>query len=159
MQTLVITILGQDRPGIVDELSRLIVSHQGNWQSSSLSKMAGQFAGIVQLTLPDENTQIFSQQLQQIEELQSVVTLDKPNSAPAHHSQVEIELTGNDRPGIVQEITQAIHQSDASVIKMHTRCESAANWGGRIIQSQHFSGATSTRRDAHIAVSPGRSGQ
>ncbi|MBL8502453.1 MAG: glycine cleavage system protein R, partial [Rhodocyclaceae bacterium] len=46
---LVLTVIGDDRPGLVGELSAAISSHQGNWLESSMSHLAGKFAGIVKV--------------------------------------------------------------------------------------------------------------
>ncbi len=49
---LVLTVIGDDRPGLVGELSAAISSHQGNWLESSMSHLAGKFAGIVKVAVP-----------------------------------------------------------------------------------------------------------
>ncbi len=54
MKQLVITIVGQDQPGIVETLSAVVADHDGNWLSSSLSNLAGQFAGIIEVAVADD---------------------------------------------------------------------------------------------------------
>jgi glycine cleavage system regulatory protein len=49
---LVLTVIGDDRPGLVGELSAAIAAHQGNWLESSMSHLAGKFAGIVRVACP-----------------------------------------------------------------------------------------------------------
>ena len=44
-QFLILTAIGDDRPGLVGELSAAISAHQGNWLESSMSRLAGKFAG------------------------------------------------------------------------------------------------------------------
>ena len=41
---LVLTIIGEDRPGIVESLAEIISDHSGNWLESSMSQLAGKFA-------------------------------------------------------------------------------------------------------------------
>lgn len=136
MQTLVITLVGEDRPGIVDTISKQVLEHQGNWLASSLSKMAGQFAGIVQIAVPEEQVEKLNQALQGIEKLQTMLTLDQHQAQPAPANLLEIELVGNDKSGIVQDITRAIHLAGASVVKMQTSCGSAPNWGAELFKAQ-----------------------
>jgi len=147
MQTLVLTLVGEDRPGIVDLISKHVLEHQGNWLASSLSKMAGQFAGIVQITLPEAQVDKFRLALQQIDKLQILITLDQHLPQMTAENVLNIELMGNDKTGIVQDITHAIHQAGASVIKMQTSCESAPNWGGELFKAQLQVGLTA---DANI---------
>lgn len=49
---LVLTVIGDDRPGLVGELSATIAAHQGNWLEASMSHLAGKFAGIVRVAVP-----------------------------------------------------------------------------------------------------------
>ena len=52
MATLLLTVIGDDRPGLVSALSAPIEAHGGSWQQSQLSRLAGKFAGIVLVTVP-----------------------------------------------------------------------------------------------------------
>ena len=51
---LLLTYVGEDRPGIVQELSALVSGHGGNWLESKMSRMGGRFAGIalVEISTP-----------------------------------------------------------------------------------------------------------
>ena len=57
MKQLVITILGPDKPGLVEDLSATILNHHGNWLGSNLSHLAGHFAGIIEAAVPEEHLQ------------------------------------------------------------------------------------------------------
>ncbi|MBT5031257.1 MAG: glycine cleavage system protein R, partial [Proteobacteria bacterium] len=46
-QQIIITVFAEDRPGIIRDISTVILNHQGNWLDSSLSQLAGKFAGII----------------------------------------------------------------------------------------------------------------
>ena len=50
---LVVTFTGPDRPGIVEKLSGLVTRHGGNWEESRMASLAGRFAGILKVTVPD----------------------------------------------------------------------------------------------------------
>ncbi|MBC3764810.1 glycine cleavage system protein R [Neptunicella marina] len=136
MKQIVVTLVGSDKPGIVDRISKTIYQHQGNWLASNLSKMAGQFAGIIQVMLPEEKIEQFEVAVNQISDLRCVVHADTETDTSAELRTAYIELVGNDKPGIVQEITSAIHQAGANVVKMHTLCESAPNWGGELFKAE-----------------------
>ncbi len=57
MKQLILTLIGKDRPGLVEEISSTILSQHGNWLTSNLSHLAGQFAGIVQVEVAEEHLQ------------------------------------------------------------------------------------------------------
>ena len=46
---LILTIIGEDKPGIVESLAEVIADHSGNWLESSMSHLAGKFAGILRV--------------------------------------------------------------------------------------------------------------
>ena len=135
MQQIVITLVGSDRPGLVDRVSRLILTHQGNWLASSLSKMAGQFAGIIQVRINDEHIQPLADALNDIKELQCIVQRSDDSEQPAHSMTLSITVTGNDKPGIVQEVASAVHKGGGNILKMISECESAPNWGGELFKA------------------------
>ena len=45
MATLVLTVIGRDRPGLVDTLSGVVAEHGGNWEESRMAHLADRFAG------------------------------------------------------------------------------------------------------------------
>ena len=54
MATLVLTVIGDDRAGLVNALADVVTAHGGNWERSQLAELAGKFAGIVQVSVADE---------------------------------------------------------------------------------------------------------
>ena len=56
MQSLVITVVGPDRPGVVRALSDKAAEFGANWTDSVMANFAGQFAGIVHLQVPADKS-------------------------------------------------------------------------------------------------------
>ena len=54
-RVLVLTVIGEDRPGLVEALAQLISEHEGSWHESRMAKLAGHFAGVVQVHLPERH--------------------------------------------------------------------------------------------------------
>ena len=67
MASLVVTILGKDRAGLVDSVSGAIAQHGGNWEESHMAHLAGQFAGIVLVTVPDGQADDLTEALEALE--------------------------------------------------------------------------------------------
>ena len=63
MATLVLTVIGDDRAGLVDALAGPIAAHDGNWDRSHMARLAGKFAGIVVVSVPDERTDALTAEL------------------------------------------------------------------------------------------------
>lgn len=50
----VLTLIGPDRPGIVDSVSEVVVANGGNWLESRMAHLAGKFAGVLRVEVPEE---------------------------------------------------------------------------------------------------------
>ena len=67
MQTsLVLTIIGDDRPGLVGTLSRVVADHGGSWQESQMARLAGKFAGILRAEVPQEQASALQRALDEL---------------------------------------------------------------------------------------------
>jgi glycine cleavage system regulatory protein len=125
-QALVITFITQDKPGIVDKLSQTVMQHGGNWLESRMSKLAGKFTGIVQVSVATEQQQALTAALEALRNEQFSILVeplqagdDKP------HRYWLLSIVGLDRPGIVQEFARALALHSLNVAKMHSLIESA----------------------------------
>ncbi|KDM91903.1 glycine cleavage system protein R [Photobacterium galatheae] len=128
MKHLVITVIGQDRPGLVGALSDTVYQHQGNWLGSSMSKLAGQFAGILQVDVPEGSVKSLRQAMSKLDGLNIHIAEDS-HTSPAPKQLQTLTVTGNDRPGIVKEVTTRLSELGINIYKLKTDTHSAPNWG------------------------------
>lgn len=125
--TLILSILGPDRPGIVEDVASFVREMDGNWLESRLTRLAGQFAGIVQFSLPAEREPAFRERLPAFEEassLQCLVGRGGEGDAPAGRC-FTLECVGQDRPGIVHAITDVLAGFGVNVESFSSECSSA----------------------------------
>ncbi|GAA0376368.1 ACT domain-containing protein [Bowmanella denitrificans] len=134
MESVIFTLIGKDKPGIMEAISRTVRQLEGNWLSSNFAHMAGLFTGFVQVQLPKDNVQPLLTKLDAMPELNiRLVQGDAP--AETQTQQVNLEIMGNDKPGIVQELTRVLHQFNLNIIKFQSHCEPAPNWGGNLFKA------------------------
>jgi glycine cleavage system regulatory protein len=128
---LVLTVVGADRPGVVESLSRVVTIHGGNWLESRMAHLAGRFAGILQVSVPEANASALSQALLALETegLKLTVLSNAVEDAPANHRAVTVELMGQDHPGIVRDLSHALAASNVNIDELETSC-SNASWSG-----------------------------
>ncbi len=126
--SVVMTVIGPDRPGLVESLSALVSDHDANWLESRMARLAGQFAGILRIEVPVERRAALLQALAALEDRGLHITLLEGAAAPESQlSQVvRLELVGNDRPGIVRQISRVIAHHGVNVDELETETESAA---------------------------------
>ena len=128
---LVMTVIGPDRPGLVDSIAQIVVEHGGNWLESRMARLGGQFAGILRVELPSDNEPALVSRLKQLESrgLSVVTHLDRPLSAAPSSRLSTLEIVGHDRPGIVRQISHTLATYGVNVEELHTECDSAAMSG------------------------------
>ena len=135
MNHLVLSCLGPDQTGLVDTLSKLIAKHQGNWQVSSLHHLSGFFAGVIEVAVVSENTEKLISELKAINGLSCQIEMAEPN-LPQVVSNLVLEITANDRAGIVQEVSSVIHHQSGNLIKLVSSQDSAAYSGQDIFKAK-----------------------
>ncbi len=124
-QHLVLTVIGDDRPGLVGELSTAISAHQGNWLESSMAQLAGKFAGIVEVGVDSGNAAALSAALGHLKGLKvTVESAGTQNSAPTGR-RLKLALVGHDRIGIVREVSMVLANHAVNVESLDTHTSSA----------------------------------
>lgn len=149
MNHLVISCIGPDQTGIVDTLSKIISKHQGNWQVSSLHHLSGFFAGVIEVAVAPEHTQALTESLKLVSGLTCQIELAEPN-LPDISSNLVLELTANDRAGIVQDVSSVIHSQGGNLIKLVSSQNSAAHTGQVMFKAKAQIAISSDRVDSLI---------
>jgi glycine cleavage system regulatory protein len=124
---LVLTLIGDDRPGLVEQLSSVITAHQGNWLESSMAQLAGKFAGVLKVSVPPEQAEALEAALSKLSALRVMVECSMDAAAaPVHrHRRLAFSLVGHDRIGIVREVSQVFARHGVNVEKLVTHTSSA----------------------------------
>ena len=104
MESLVVTVIGKDRPGLVESVSAAVEEHGGSWVESRMSRLAGEFAGILRVSVPAVQADALSGALEALraDGLRVMVERGFEEAAEEGHL-IVLELVGSDRPGIVHE--------------------------------------------------------
>lgn len=132
--SLVLTAIGDDRPGLVEQLATAISRHQGNWLESSMSHLSGKFAGIVRVSVPDTQLNALKSALAGLPGLRVTSEvcesgeLSGPSSSTvsaAHTRRLKFSLVGHDRIGIVREVSQVFAKHAVNVEDLSTHTASA----------------------------------
>jgi methionyl-tRNA formyltransferase len=120
---LVVTVIGPDRPGIVRQLAERAQRHGANWVGSRMSKMANEFAGMVHLEVPAASVAALTAALQSLESAGLKVLVaasDASGGAPAGYRSFALELVGQDRVGIVSQVTHMLAERGVGIESLHT---------------------------------------
>ncbi|SDS36261.1 glycine cleavage system protein R [Microbacterium paraoxydans] len=138
MTTLILTVAGADRPGLVAAVADVVDAHGGNWENSSLAELAGTFAGVIEASVPTERTGELETALRGIQG-QGLLTLSVLTGTPGPSEDEEqllvMQVLGNDRPGIVREVSAVLNAHALSIEELTTETREAAMAGGRLFEA------------------------
>jgi glycine cleavage system regulatory protein len=140
MHDIVLTLIGPDRPGLVEAVAAVIASHGGNWLESRMTHLAGKFAGILRAELPAERVPDALRALAGLEARGLKVTTEAMPRADSARGgaplRMRLELVGLDRPGIVREVSQLLAQNGVNVEELVTNRVSAAMSGEMLFEAR-----------------------
>lgn len=140
--SLVVTVLGQDHPGLVDSLAGIVAEHGGNWIESRMAHLAGQFAGILRVEVDPTRAEALTAAIKQLttQGLESMISAEPSAATSATGTVAQLDLVGLDQPGIVRKISQVLAAKGVNVEELATECTAAATTG------QHLFHATARLR-------------
>jgi glycine cleavage system regulatory protein len=134
---MVFTFIGADKPGLVEKLAQTVGSHGGNWLESRMSELAGQFAGIVSVAVSESQLPALRAALMELsgEEMTIVVAAADHRGIDDGYRDLKLSILGNDRPGIVREVSTALAARCINVREMNTTISSAPMSGAPLFQA------------------------
>ncbi len=134
--SLVLTVIGSDHPGIVNLLSDVAQRFGANWAGSRMASLAGQFAGIVHFEVADQNADALAGALRGLDAsgLHVVIAVGDVGVPSAGRRIVRLELVGNDRPGIVRDLSGRLAGRGVSIEELHTETVSAPMSAGLLFR-------------------------
>lgn len=136
MTPMVLTLIGDDRAGLVNAIAEAVTSHGGNWERSQMAELAGKFAGIVLVTIPDDRVDEFTAALDPLQGLLDVtVQRASADDAATDVRRFTLDLLGADRPGIISDITATLVSQQVNIESLATATREAPMGGGLLFEA------------------------
>lgn len=137
MQHWILTVMAPDQPGLVERLAKVVAGHGGNWLESRMARMAGQFAGILRVAVPEASSQALLDELQSLQAQQIRVQVAASGDNPAGQWQaMQLDLLGNDRPGIVRDVSRHLAERGVNVERLTTEVRAAPMSGEPLFHAE-----------------------
>lgn len=138
MHDVILTLIGSDRPGLVELVASTIARLGGNWLESRMAHLGGKFAGILRVQVPAEHLAVLVQTMEQLSRdgLKIVVETSAPIAVREDERTIEVECVGQDRPGVVRDISRVLARSGANVEELATDGMSAPMSGELIVRAR-----------------------
>lgn len=129
-QHLVISLISDDKPGVVERLSAAIAENRGNWEESRMAHLAGKFAGILRVSVPKDSCQNLKKALAALADEGFKLQIEETQTSTTGPQQtLKLKLVGSDRPGIVREIARALASRGINMEQLETGYSSTP-WSG-----------------------------
>jgi glycine cleavage system regulatory protein len=134
---LVLTLIGPDRPGLVEAVAERVAAHGGNWLESRMAQLAGQCAGILRVELPPANVSALQAALRELEG-QGLRVVAVGGAAPpvAALQEIDLEIVGQDHPGIVRDISAVLLRHGVNIEELTTDRRSAPMAGSLLFSAR-----------------------
>lgn len=150
MKDLLITMIGPDATGVVARLARILAQHQGNWLDSRLMRLGGSFSGILRVSLDPGKVASFSDEVSAfMASMGYQHTLQEvgPEEVPMEGITLQMDLSGQDHPGIIEGVFRVVGECGANVDELHSGLK-AAPWSGSPI----FEASASLKLPASVSI-------
>lgn len=128
---LILTVIVDDRPGVVEKLADVIAHHRGNWLESQLVHLHGKFSGIVAIAVHQTDLPALKEALVDLSQQGFAIATQMADIQPREHAVQPFKLTivGPDRPGIIREVSGALAERGINLVELSSECSSMP-WSG-----------------------------
>jgi glycine cleavage system regulatory protein len=156
--SVVLTVIGDDKPGIVEQVSDQILAAGANWEESRMARLGGKFAGLLRVTVDAERAEALAAGLTSLETGGLTVVVERSGERASGSSRtVRLELLGHDRPGIVRDISRTLASLRVNIEELETDVTSAPMSGEALFRARAELGVpetvtTETLRDLLEAI-------
>jgi glycine cleavage system regulatory protein len=134
-ENLVMTVIGDDRPGLVEMLAHTVSSHDGSWLESRMARLGGKFAGILRVSIPADSVDSLLETLRGLDEKGLRVTSERSIAPEPRPQPVRLELVGSDHLGIVRDISALLTRQQINVEEFTSDCEPAPMSGQQLFKA------------------------
>jgi glycine cleavage system regulatory protein len=126
----ILSAVGSDRPGLTQSLAEAVLAANGNWLGSHLSRLGGKYVGSVLVELDEADLSRLQRAIEAVDAGGLHVSIAPAGEEPTEAgTSLSIEVVGQDRPGIVREISAVLAGLGVNIEDFASRTENSA-WSG-----------------------------
>lgn len=137
---LLLTTVGEDRPGIVEAVSGWVLDHGGNIEESRMSVLGGEFATMVLISGSQDLYEVLEKSRSKLERDHQLHVFLKPVQAKGASPEkpvirYQLKSTSLDTAGIVNRISQLLNKEGINIVSGETKTTDAPFSGAPVF---HF---------------------
>ncbi len=135
-ESLVMTLIGKDRPGLVETLAAIVDEHGGNWEESRMVRLAGEFAGLLRVEAPAERIEAMAEALGAVEALTLTWERGAGEAEPPATKLLRLEVVGQDHPGIAHRLAATLAARGINIEELESELTDAAMSGEPLFRAK-----------------------
>ena len=138
---MVLTVMASDRPGIVELLAHVVASYDGNWVDSAMSRLGGEFAGILRIELDDAKAAGLEKALEALADDGIAISVRR-NTAAGERQTVDperkayFEVVGQDHKGIIRDVSKVLADNKVNVDELRTHIFTGSMTGEHMFSAE-----------------------
>ena len=132
----VLTVIGDDRPGLVEQLSDQVLAAGANWEEGRMARLAGKFAGILRVTVDSSQAERLTTALGTLQAAGLRVVVERSQVDQVPFRTIGLELVGHDRPGVIREIARVLTRRGVNIEEIETEVTSAPMTGDGLFRAR-----------------------
>jgi glycine cleavage system regulatory protein len=135
--SLVLTVIGDDEPGIVEKLADRILAADANWEESRMARLAGKFAGLLRVSVEADRADALEAGLRTLNAGSLAIVVQRSTEPTAEPVRVVgLQLIGNDHPGIIRDISRVLASRGVNIDALETDLTSAPMSGETLFSAR-----------------------
>lgn len=150
MPSVILSVVGSDRPGLTEALAAAVLSAGGNWLESHLSRLGGLYVGSVLVALDAGGVDALRAAVGVVDatglDVRIAPVIEAQSATVPPGEALRLGLVGQDRPGIVRQVTAVLAGLDVNIEAFDTH-----------IGAEPHSGAPLFHLDARLRLPAGLS--
>lgn len=135
--SVILSVIGSDRPGLTEALAGAVLAAGGNWLESHLSRLGGLYVGSVLVALEADSVERLLAAVRAVDaqglEVRVAPAVEGPGSVG---ETLQFSLVGQDRPGIVRQVTAVLSGLDVNIETFETRISAEPHSGGKLFHME-----------------------
>src|SRR5689334_10797937 len=137
MASVILSVIGSDRPGLTQAVAGAVLSAGGNWLESHLSRLGGLYVGSVLVELEADRIEALRSAVRAVDaeglEVRLAPTIE---GQEAGGEALQFSLVGQDRPGIVRQVTAVLSGLDVNIETFDTRISAEPHSGAALFHME-----------------------
>lgn len=138
MPSVILNVSGSDRPGLTEALAGAVLSAGGNWLESHLSRLGGLYVGSVLVAVGAGQVEALRAAVSAVDATGLEVRIAPAvEGGDAGGGEVlQFSLVGQDRPGIVRQVTAVLAGLDVNIDAFDTKVSAEPHSGAALFHME-----------------------